>query len=103
MPRPTEVDARVKTLESIVSHLRARDSGPFRSRLAQSATALIRRVLRMAVVLLRRLLGIQKVRHAETFEAVTHSHTVDQHRTRGPNPARKTLPFMVLFRELAAI
>ncbi|MEV4513250.1 hypothetical protein AB0K00_30275 [Dactylosporangium sp. NPDC049525] len=101
--KPIEVDARAKTLASIVSWLHAKDSRPFRSRRARSATALVRRVLRMAVVLLRRLLGIQRVRHAETFEAVTHRHTVDQHRTRGPNPARKTLPFMVLFRELAPI
>lgn len=102
-PKLIKADERAKTLASIISRLRAKDSGPFRSRRARTATALVRRVLRMAVVLLRRLPGIQKVRHAETFEAVTHSHTVDQHRTRGPSLTRKTSRFMVLFRELTPI
>ncbi|GAA3338665.1 hypothetical protein GCM10020358_19540 [Amorphoplanes nipponensis] len=58
--------------------------------------SLWRRLIRAAVSVLRQLLHRQRRCHTETPEAVTHSHTVDQHRTRGPNPARTTSPHMVI-------
>lgn len=64
--------------------------------------SLWRRLLRAAMAILRQLLGLQRQRYPDTPEAVTHSHTVDQYRTRGPNPARKTSSPMVL-REFAPI
>lgn len=57
------------------------------------------RVIRAAGSILRQLLGLQRRSHAETPEAVTHSHTVDQYRTRGPNFARKTPFIPMVFRE----
>jgi hypothetical protein len=67
-----------------------------------SSHAFRRWLVRLAITALRRILGVQRQHHAETPEAITHSHTMDPYRIRGPGRTRKN-PSLGLFRELAAI
>jgi hypothetical protein len=54
-------------------------------------SSLWRRLIRLAASILRQLLRQQRRQLPKTTEAVSHCHTVDQHRLRGPSRARKAL------------
>jgi hypothetical protein len=119
----TQIEGARSALHEFASQLRdlRRKAGPTYRQMVERGSALgskpasaegdalrrqirdLRREMRALAVIIRLLLSVTVGRFSGTEIVRSLRHTVDSHRTRGPNPARKTSPFMVLFRELALI
>ena len=99
-------DAKSSALSQLVARLTDRISRSVQilrdSQTPLTAKAFWRWLLRIAITVLRRILGFQRLRHSEAPEAITHSHSVDQYRIRAPGRTRRNLA-MVLSGELAPI
>ncbi|MEV0898131.1 hypothetical protein [Actinoplanes sp. NPDC049802] len=102
-PVPTEPEKAEPRYGRLIQRAAVRLQRQIR-RAGQSMTVawLRRRVLRAAIRILLQILRLQRRQHTDVPETARHSHTVDQHRTRGPSGHRTTSSFMVIREPVAA-